>query len=510
MFLMKLAGYLHGLAAASVGWSGGAAFALALLATSIGWIARRSCGWSLINPAMVRPWLTLWSLFAAPLIVWSLIAGHYAAGLELLLQALFGAACGIVLLATAAHPRLRWWLFAGIASMVIAASISSYYTPRLLSSYENALVATRLSTHGVVQRVRSTEAGAVAHRSWLVTNRQGYILLGQLRVPSQALDNPSSLTVVLDWPGRTVRAQTSIVPTGAWTPFEIDVSGSEIGDSAFLIMRVFSDSAGTFEAKGVVLRSVAGPPPRIPRATRLELFAGDPVLLAHLAVAMATALLATTGTSLVGLGGVVGVALIAWFAQSRGALATIAIWSLLVPLTSSWGNKKKAIAAVAVVAAALGAGILIQSSRLDALQSASPRLSIWGLALEAFTSFPILGLQGEGIATLDYFKGTSLPNVTHAHNFILQSAMSYGIFGALSATILLGGLLALAYRYGHVLGLVLLLPIVILNVFDSTLLNASILVATTLAINILASRRGLTSTRGSRRVNEKAPPQGSE
>lgn len=510
MFLVKLVRFLRGLAAASVGWSGSVTFMLALLATGIDWIARPSSLSSLVKPGMVWPWLILWSLFVAPLIVWSLLAKEYSTGLELLMQALFGVACGIVLLATAAHPTLRWWIFAGIASMVIAATLSSYYTPRLLSSYESAVVVIRLSPQGLVQRVTSAGAGAVAHRAWLVSAGQGYILRGQVRVPARALDNPPSLTFALDWPGRTVRAQTSIVPTGTWTPFEIEVAGSETGNPAFFIMRIFSNSPGTFEVKGVLLRSVTGPPPRIPRATRLELLAGNPVLLAHLAVAIAAALLAATGTSLVGLGGIVGVALIAWFAQSRGALAVIAVWAFLVPLTSSWGKQKKFIVAIAIVAAVLGAGIFIQSSRLDALQSAPSRPSIWALALEAFLSFPILGLQGEGITSLDYFNGTSLPDVTHAHNFVLQFAMSYGIFGALSATILLGGILALAYRNGRVLGLVLLLPIVILNVFDSTLLNASILVATTLAINVLARRRELASTLGSPRVIEKAPPQGSE
>jgi len=281
-------------------------------------------------------------------------------------------------------------------------------------------------------------------------------------------------------------AQTTVVPTRDWTPFEVRVSEDEIANPPFLITRLYSGSPGTIEIRSLRLRSLAGPSPRTPRPARQELLSGNPVLLAHVAVALATALLAIAGLSAAGLIGILSTIFVALAAGSRGALAVVSLWSLLVLLSPTGRRTWKIAAVLIIVGLGLGAALLAQDNRSEALEAAPSRVSIWGLALNAFQTHPLFGLEGAGARTADYFQQRTSSAANHAHNLVLQYAASYGVFGALAALLVLLGILALAYRYGGSRGLVILLPLAALNMVDATLFDARILVGTSFAINALA------------------------
>lgn len=465
-----------GLAAALIGWSGIAAVLTATAGKALGTTLSIQGG---------RRWGIAWSLFLMPMVVWCVITASYTLAVQMVGQAAFGIAAGIAFFGVSARPRLAWWLIGGLASLLLVASAGAYLSSRLLQPYDDATIQTRLTAHGVAQLITSSQQGPVAHRSWLHAGGAGYRLSGYVRAGRNAASAPDGITITLDWPGRGTAAQARLVPSSNWTVFEVQANQSEIDNPEFLIARLYSSSAGTFEIRSLRLDALSGPAARTPRPSRQELLSGHPVLLAHLAVTLGAAILAISGPSAVGLLGTLLALLVALAAGSRGALAVMAIWSLLVPLATTWSKPKKLSVVIAITAIALGAGLATQEVRSAALESAPPRTRIWKTAWTAFMDHPVLGLEGDGINTIDYFQAQTSTRVSHAHNLVLHFAASYGIFGALAAALLLIAILALAIRNRGTSGVVIILPIIVLNMIDATLFDARILVATVFAISAL-------------------------
>lgn len=471
-----------GLAAALVGWSGIGAVAVA--AVGIGLSPSKRLDW--------RPWILLWSLFYAPLLIWTVISGQILTGLGLLALAVFGVVAGTALRTTAATPHLQWWLLGGLASLAIASIAASYIQPRSLRSYESAEVRTIFSPQGPIELVAANEGGASAHRSWLHAGGSGYVLSGYLRSSSGATPSPGSVTVTLDWPGRTTSAQLSLEPLPEWRPFEVRVSESESGSPEFLIMRIYFSEPGSVEWSSVRLESLSGPNPRAPRSTRQGLLSGHPVLLAHLAIVLVMALIAASGIGFVGLMGILAAVIIGFTSGTRSALAVISIWALLVPFSQTLGRTGKLLAAVLIASIGIGTAFITQEARSEALNSAPSRASIWSVAAESFRETQLLGIEGSGNHAADYFRERTSPPVSHAHNLVLQFASSYGIFGAAAILLFLAALLGLSFRLAGLRGVIITSPLFVLNFFDATLFDTRILVATMLTLAILAVRRADT------------------
>lgn len=474
--LMRLT---SGLAAALIGWSAIGAVAMAAIGTVLS-PRKRLNG---------RPWILLWSLFYAPLLLWTVFSGQVLAGLGLLALAAMGVAAGITLRATAAIPRLQWWLFCGLASLAVASVVAAYCQPRSLQAYESAEVGTHVSTQGLIEVVAASEAGAAAHRSWLNAGGNGYALSGFLRSSAGATPSPQSVTVTLDWPGRTSRAQMSLEPLEEWQPFEIRVSEADAGSPEFLIMRLYFSDPGLVEWRSVKLNSLTGPNPRAPRATRQGLLTGHPVLLAHLAIVLTMALIAASGIGPASLMGILAATIIGFTSGTRSALAVISIWSLLVPLSRTLSTGRKLLTVVVIAGIGVGAALLTQEARSDSLSSVPSRTTIWRVALASFLETPVLGIEGTGTTAADYFAERTSPPVSHAHNLVLQFAASYGMFGAIAIVLFLTVLLGLSFHFAGVRGIIITAPLFVLNFFDATLFDTRILLAMTLTLAVLAERK---------------------
>lgn len=472
------------LAAALIGWSAIGAMIVAAVGSRLASTSGGRDG---------RPWILLWSLFYVPILIWSVISGQYMTGLGLLGLAAFGAGAGVVLGATAAARQLKWWIVGGLATLAIASIGVAYIQPRSLQPYEGAEVRTRVTVQGLIERVSTSQEGATAHRSWLHAGGDGYRLTGYLRAARGNSSTPSSVTITLDWPGRTIRAQTSLAPRRDWRLFQVQVSESDVGDPEFLILRLYSSEPGSVEWRSIKLEALAGPQPRAPRSARQALMTEHPVLLAHLSIVLTMALIAASGFSIPSLIGMMAATIIGLTSGTRSALAVISIWSMLVPLSQTWRPARKIAAIILIVGVGIGAALITQEARSDALSAAPSRTTIWAVALEAFVQSPILGLEGTGAHSVDYFREHTSPPASHAHNLLLQFATAYGIFGAAAIVLLMGGLLVLSYRYAGPRGIVIILPLFVLNFFDATLFDARILVATMLTMNVLAKRDRLPS-----------------
>ena len=79
--------------------------------------------------------------------------------------------------------------------------------------------------------------------------------------------------------------------------------------------------------------------------------------------------------------------------------------------------------------------------------------------------------------------------VTHAHNVWLEFAAAYGVLGLASVTALTLGLLALAWRGGGARALAFVVGVLVMNVFDTTLVYAGVLFPLFLALGVFRRDR---------------------
>jgi O-antigen ligase len=114
------------------------------------------------------------------------------------------------------------------------------------------------------------------------------------------------------------------------------------------------------------------------------------------------------------------------------------------------------------------------------------RWDIWQVALQALLAYPLTGLGTQPF--ISFMAGLDFPRhliATHAHNLWLQFGAAYGIPGLLAALWLTGGLLGLAWRWGRWRGLGLVVPVMIMQLFDYTLFYAGVLFPLILGLNAL-------------------------
>jgi hypothetical protein len=174
---------------------------------------------------------------------------------------------------------------------------------------------------------------------------------------------------------------------------------------------------------------------------------------------------------------------------SRTALIGIAA---SIPLIATMSRQsKRSIQIIVGIIIVLGLSTIIVSpqliTRLNVLEigKETPRSTIWGIAWQAFSQHPWTGLTDNSFST--YFLQNA-PNITndavqHAHNIWLEMAQRFGIAGLMSVSILTGGLLRIAWRLARTRGLGFVIPILIMNAFDTTLLQPAILCCLYLGLN---------------------------
>jgi hypothetical protein len=296
---------------------------------------------------------------------------------------------------------------------------------------------------------------------------------------------PGSVLLTLDWPGRTEPARARFTPGADWTDVAIAVPTPV--DAPFVIARVHLPPGAAVDLAGVRLSATEGPDPSPPPPTRQGLFFGGPVTLSHVAVALATGLVAGGAGPRALLVGAASLGVIGLTSASRGALLAVGAWVVL--LLGSRRPRRLLLAAVVALAAGLTA-YLVQLGREPDLASAVPRTQIWTTALAAVRDHPVLGLTGAGETFEAYAAERGAPrSVAHAHDLWLDLASRYGVLGGLAALALVVGLVRSAWRRAGARGAIVLLPVLALNVIDSTLLQGPVLVATVLAVNLLGEAR---------------------
>ena len=311
---------------------------------------------------------------------------------------------------------------------------------------------------------------------------------------------PSGFDLTMMWPGTTpTTISLPIKPNDQWQKYGFSLSVPPEATTGTLASILHLGPHLTLEIQNATLKNST---PRINNQSagqivehnplsdlRLAFWFGHPNIAGHI--------IATIGMTVQVLNQNMIPALIAFLLTgfdvsltgSRTALIGITA-SIPWMAVLAWQSKRR-LRVIFVAVMLLGVGAIILSpqltSRLSLLEigSETPRSTIWATAWQAFIQHPWTGLNQTPFSK--YFSQT-VPEITndavqHAHNIWLEMAQRYGISGLLSVTILTGGLLRIAWNRGQFRGLLFVAPVLIMNAFDTTLLQPSLLCCLYLGLN---------------------------
>jgi hypothetical protein len=122
--------------------------------------------------------------------------------------------------------------------------------------------------------------------------------------------------------------------------------------------------------------------------------------------------------------------------------------------------------------------------RFQVSDGSIPRIEIWTAATRAILEHPLgLGTGQFQNYFLNVRPDQTAQAISHAHNLWLEMGVRYGILGLLAGLCLTLALLELAWRFGAWQGLVLLIPLLVMNFFDYTLFFPSVMAALYLGLN---------------------------
>lgn len=129
--------------------------------------------------------------------------------------------------------------------------------------------------------------------------------------------------------------------------------------------------------------------------------------------------------------------------------------------------------------------------RIFSLHEVTARSDIWAAAWEALRSHPLRGLGAGGFAEFWAQTRAGGEAVQHAHNAWLELSAAYGLFGVAAALILLLGLPYAAWRLQGGRGAALVAGVFAMNLLDTTLFYAGVLLPLALALTAHPPPRGL-------------------
>ncbi len=319
---------------------------------------------------------------------------------------------------------------------------------------------------------------------------------------------PQGAALQVNW-GAPPESQSgfSFIPTAAWQTLERPlVRGSRSTET--LSVALSTGDGLRLETRNVAVRGPDGT--RFSEAVssaRQTIVFSDPNLAGHSLGTLGLAFVSLASPLWGALGA--GITLFDMFLTgSRAAL--LGVVAGLLGLAWLWLPRKwrPGLALAALFGAAVLLGLARALPQLSALRLLSfsqitARSDIWSAAWDAFTAHPLRGL-GEGGFSLYWAANYGGEAVQHAHNFWLESAVSYGVLGLLSALALSAGLLVYAARQGGVPALILVGSVLLMNLFDTTLYYSGVLFTLMLGLATLSAPSPFPRSVSSRRAHNGA------
>jgi O-Antigen ligase len=305
---------------------------------------------------------------------------------------------------------------------------------------------------------------------------------------------PTGATFTLNWLGRDGPApELRFVPNAQWQTYSFQSIHEIPSDVPKLITSVNLEPGLVLEVRKVILKSldssIVNPIP-LPTQIRQSLFTPHANLAGHMLATLGLACL-TLAPLPVGIG--------CWFASLTGIWLTgsrTAFFAILLGLLMAlvMRIKRGRWWFYGVCLCVIGA-LLINSSFLGRLiefgDEVISRPEVWQLAWDVFLDHSWTGVSPDEFKnySLEQGVGVEAGGVTHAHNFWLYLASSYGIFGLIAGLWLTGGLLWLAWNWGRWRGVAFLTPILFMNIFDVSLFYIGVLLPLCLGLNSFWKRQ---------------------
>lgn len=316
---------------------------------------------------------------------------------------------------------------------------------------------------------------------------------------------PEAATVQLALQGQSPESQSgfNFEPGNGWQRHEFALTDFNQEEDSTLSATLYGGRAYggdlVLETRSLELqtKSAAGEAPRpIPSARRQSFWSQDPNLAAHSIAAAGLTLLSLTGSSWLGLGGTSLTLFGVWLAGSRAAWlgATLGLFWLLWLIARPRRRQRRIFFLLSPIAAIAVALPALDPTGLGRLGSddQTPRALIWQAAGQAFMDNIETGIGTNNFSAyfVAQFGELGRERVTHAHNFWLALASSYGVIGLVAALWVTGTLLYFAWRWGKWRGLGLVVPILVMQIFDYTLFHAGVLFPLVLGLNVMKEREG--------------------
>jgi hypothetical protein len=303
---------------------------------------------------------------------------------------------------------------------------------------------------------------------------------------------PTGVALGLTWAGQNdFRPELRFLPTSQWERYTLEIEEAAFGTLERITTFVEVEPTVRLELRNVNLRTLT---PGLPQPTpvflrvRQSLFTPHPNLAGHMLTTVACAIYATAAAPwlaffgmVVSLGGI-------WLTGSRTAFfANLLGFALLFAFTlKRWRWSLYVLSALVVVGcfAFLGTKQLGRVLQFEGENISRPR--IWGLAWQLFTEHPLTGVSTSDFAARAASEGMMVADmgVSHAHNFWLHMASSYGLGGLIASLWLTTGLSVLAWRWGRWRGVTFLAPIFLMNMFDYSLFYIGVLLPLSHTLNV--------------------------
>lgn len=313
---------------------------------------------------------------------------------------------------------------------------------------------------------------------------------------------PTGVALGVRWQGQEGLApEVRFLPTSVWQHYTL-----QLGDAAFRTLSEITtfvevEPGLVLELRDVELRSltpgVANPTPA-PVRVRQTLFTPHANLAGHMLATLALAVYTTATTPWLALLGMVLSSGGIWLTGSRTAFfANLLGFALLFAFTL---RSRRWLVYYLSVLALVGCFVLVGAERLGRLLHFDEDVSrprIWSLAWQLFTENPLTGVSTSDFAARAAAEGMLVAGtgVFHAHNAWLSMASSYGVLGLVASLWLTLGMVIMGWRWGRWRGLAFLAPVLLMNMFDYSLLYIGVLLPLSHTLNVFwVTRKTLAST----------------
>lgn len=309
------------------------------------------------------------------------------------------------------------------------------------------------------------------------------------RWTSVGVPAPTGAEIRLSWPDRDWRVGSShrFIPEDTWKRYNVTLPTPSLMPGHALTGALSTETGTRVAIRNLELRPTRHSAQLLarPRSVRHRLWYPHPNILGHSLLALTTVAVVLGSPTHALLALPAGVAGITMTGSRAGLLALLPV--LLFRLLSRRSpHQHRSVTLPFIIIGLLAIVGILQVSAFERSEQDIPRQEIWAESFTAVLEYPLLGLGAESeFRTYWQSRTGGDTEVSHAHNFWLQWSSVYGVAGAVAAIWWTAALVFLASRPYPKLGLALVTPFMLMNLFDTTLISSGVFVPLLAAINSL-------------------------